>query len=262
VGRALDLALGAEVSPTAGAVIVALRDGPAHEAGDLLPAAADVGLVLDQPHAGAVIEYDGPLLRTWVTAMSWLGRPAHIEGHVAWLVIGPQVEAELSEIRLRLESTLGAGQLRLSCGPVVADVTRTGPSFADAATLMALLRARPGTGQQSFRDAGLTQLLLAVPRPQLHAFVAQHLGPLLERPELIETLQWWLATNGSRIAVAARLHLHRNSVGYRVGLIKALLQLDPLEPASAGVLQAALGGRELLLALEASDNDSIAEKYC
>jgi DNA-binding PucR family transcriptional regulator len=46
--------------------------------------------------------------------------------------------------------------------------------------------------------------------------------------------------------VSQRLHLHRNSVGYRVGLIKRLLGVDPLDPDTAVVLRAALTARELL----------------
>lgn len=74
------------------------------------------------------------------------------------------------------------------------------------------------------------------------------MGPILERPELLTTLQAWLTAGGSRLAVSERLHLHRNSVGYRVGQLKQLLGADPLDPPNAAILHAALAAREVLAA--------------
>jgi DNA-binding PucR family transcriptional regulator len=47
--------------------------------------------------------------------------------------------------------------------------------------------------------------------------------------------------------VSEELHLHRNSVGYRVGKLKALLGVDPLRPDHAAVLHTALAAHDLLL---------------
>jgi DNA-binding PucR family transcriptional regulator len=94
----------------------------------------------------------------------------------------------------------------------------------------------------------LTGLLLAVPREQLEAFVTRQLGPLLERPELLETLEAWFASGGSRAAVADAVGLHRNSVGYRIDRIRALLQHDPDDPSAAVDLRAALAARAVLSA--------------
>jgi DNA-binding PucR family transcriptional regulator len=99
----------------------------------------------------------------------------------------------------------------------------------------------------------LTELLLAVPPDRLRAFVDQQLGPIAGRPDLLVTLDCWLATSGSRRAVSERLHLHRNSVGYRVGLIKQRLGVDPLDPSTGAVLRAALTARELLLTTQTRD---------
>lgn len=97
-------------------------------------------------------------------------------------------------------------------------------------------------------ERALTDLLLAVPEDRLRTFVDQHLGPISGRPDLLDTLEFWLATSGSRQAVSERLHLHRNSVGYRVGLIKQLLGVDPLDPQAGAVLHTALAARDLLTA--------------
>jgi DNA-binding PucR family transcriptional regulator len=94
--------------------------------------------------------------------------------------------------------------------------------------------------------SGLTELLVAVPPDRLRAFVDEHLGPIEHRPDLLATLETWLATSGSRQAVSQRMHLHRNSVGYRVGLIKRLLGVDPKDPEAGAVLRAALAARGVL----------------
>ena len=66
---------------------------------------------------------------------------------------------------------------------------------------------------------------------------------------LLETLDAWLRHQGSRSAVAEALNLHRNSVGYRMSRVRALLGIDPLN-ADAGLrLQSALVARTVLQAM-------------
>jgi DNA-binding PucR family transcriptional regulator len=63
------------------------------------------------------------------------------------------------------------------------------------------------------------------------------------------TLAAWYEEDGSRAAVAQRLHVHRNSVGYRIGRVRELLGIDPLEPWTALQLRCALEARRVLAAL-------------
>jgi DNA-binding PucR family transcriptional regulator len=73
--------------------------------------------------------------------------------------------------------------------------------------------------------------------------------------ELIETLHEWYAANGSRAAVAERLGVHRNSVGYRIARIRELLGRDPMEMRTARQLQAALDAQDVLRAMDELDRD-------
>jgi PucR family transcriptional regulator, purine catabolism regulatory protein len=82
----------------------------------------------------------------------------------------------------------------------------------------------------AFKNLGLYRLLYALqPLPELRGFRDDALGRLGakdRRGVLLETLAAYLATNGSPTDAADRLHLHRNTVLYRLGRIEDLLGVD------------------------------------
>jgi hypothetical protein len=231
---------------TASRLIDELRFGALRGTEELTRTAARFGLRLSEPHAAAVFAYDGPNRRTWSTALSWLEMPVRQEDSLGWTVLAGDLSREISRIRVRLQGMVGEGTVLAATGPVVEDPRETARSFRDAEVVLGLLRRRTGETVLLHSDLGLAQLLLAVPPERLRAFVNQQLGPILDRPELILTLDAWLASRGSRANVAEQLHLHRNSVGYRVGQLRQLLGSDPLEPEAAHRLRTALTARELL----------------
>jgi hypothetical protein len=76
-----------------------------------------------------------------------------------------------------------------------------------------------------------TSLLAAVPEGLRRAYRARVLGPLEEhdrahRAELLRTLEAYLACSGSWIQCAARLHVHVNTLRYRIERIEALTGRD------------------------------------
>ncbi|WP_326552284.1 PucR family transcriptional regulator [Micromonospora sp. NBC_01813] len=245
----------------ADAVLRALRDGTgvASAAGqaDLVRAASGYGWRLDQPHAGVALGYTGSQHRRWASATTWLDRPVLADGWQGWTLLQGDAQREVARLRGRLEQIVGAGQVLVTCGRSVTGPAATSDSFRDARRLLRLLLhhpygppglpAGPARAELPFDRSGLAQVLLAVPDERLRWYVDRHLGPIAERDDLLRTLDHWLASGGSRQAVSEQLHLHRNSVGYRVGLIKRLLGVDPLDPPTAAVLRAALVARELLI---------------
>ncbi|MFB9318841.1 PucR family transcriptional regulator [Cryptosporangium minutisporangium] len=244
----------ADAGTAAGADLVdELRCGSLRPPDDLTRAAARFGMRLDAPHAGAVFEYDGPHLRAWATALPRAGATALHQGRRAWAVVPGGDGHELDRLRERAQAIVGEGVVRAASGPVVTGADRTAHSFREAEVLLALLLRRGEAVVLPYASLGLAQLLVTVPPERLREFVERHLGPLLPREDLVRTLRAWLASSGSRTAVADALHLHRNSVGYRVGQIKALLGVDPLDPEAIVLLQAALTAQELLLALDEHD---------
>jgi hypothetical protein len=90
----------------------------------------------------------------------------------------------------------------------------------------------------------LAELLLTGQPDLAAALVAQELAPLqgydpARRAVAVDTLAGWLALGGSRAAVAGELHIHPQTVAYR---------MEPLKEAFARQLQTAEGRWRLLLA--------------
>ena len=225
------------------ALIAALRRGVADGDG-LALAASRFGLDLARPHCAAILHYTGRHQRTWTTALAWLERPVEQDGRRAFTLVTDA--ADLARLRERLGLVVGDGAVRAACGPDSDLAGGYGRSFTEAGALLVRLLRGDGDAALPFDEAGLLQVLLATPRPRLEYFVRRHLGPLLDRPVLLDTLRLWLATGGSRQAVSEQLHLHRNSVGYRVGQLKSLLGVDPVDPGSSAVLHCALVAHDLL----------------
>jgi DNA-binding PucR family transcriptional regulator len=127
------------------------------------------------------------------------------------------------------DPVLGAGR------PVAdpADPATLRQSLAEATTALALARTRPA-GQRVIRhlDIGSHALLLDfVDRQVLLSFRESVLGPL-ERwdrehdAELVRTLQAFLANDGQWRVTAAQLHIHHNTLRYRIGRVAALTGRD------------------------------------
>jgi sugar diacid utilization regulator len=110
-----------------------------------------------------------------------------------------------------------------------------------------------GAGRLSrLQDLGVYQLLLALQdAPELRDFYDDVLGPLLtydrqRRSELVQTLEAYLDAGNSPSETAVRLHLHRNTVLYRLRRIRELLGRDPDDPEHRLALHVALRAQVVL----------------
>jgi sugar diacid utilization regulator len=238
----------AEVSSqhTPADVIGALRSGTLSSS--VCAAAAGLGVDLQRPPAGAVLHYNGSRPRAWSTALAWLEHPVQQEGRTAWTVV-PDA-AVLARLRSRLRLMTGddsADHVVAASGSHPDSPIGLARSFTEAERLLGLARTQR-VPLLTFDRCGVVQVLLPLPRAQLEAYAEAHLGPIRQRPELMATLRAWLAERGSRQSVSQQLHLHRNSVGYRVRQIKSLLGTDPLLPAASAQLHLALAALDLLAA--------------
>ncbi|MFC9435809.1 PucR family transcriptional regulator [Nocardia sp. NPDC057030] len=74
-------------------------------------------------------------------------------------------------------------------------------------------------------------------------YLGQLLDPLDEHPELLETLQRHIANNLNRQRTARVLHVHTNTVDYRLKRIGQLTGFDPSQPSGLWYLRSALVAR-------------------
>jgi hypothetical protein len=73
--------------------------------------------------------------------------------------------------------------------------------------------------------------------------LAAALAPLTPHPELIETLSAYLELDTNRRRTATRLHVHPNTVDYRLRRVRDLTGIDPVHPAGLPRIIAALAAR-------------------
>lgn len=227
-----------------------LRYGSLRDPSRVARAAAKFGIVLDRPHMGVVFHYPGEQRHAWATAVSWLPTPTRLSHDLAWTVVdGASPLAALKKIRMRMQGIVGDTPLKMSIGSVVSGAENTARSFRTAETCLGVLLERGGE-TISFEDLGAEQLMLELSPTQLHDFAQRQIGPLLTRDDLMTTLRLWFELDGSRGAIAERLFLHRNSVGYRLGLIKQLVGANCFDPTESPRLLAGLQANEVALAME------------
>ncbi|MGW3567758.1 PucR family transcriptional regulator [Streptomyces sp. NPDC000941] len=147
---------------------------------------------------------------------------------------GLQADALLAAVREPLSRGLdGDGRLTLGVSAVVHSADGLRGALEEARHARRVAAARPGrvcaAGHQELASHVL--LLPFVPDDVRRAFTARLLDPLYDydrrhRAELILTLEAFLDCDGSWTRCATRLHLHVNTLRYRVGRIEQLTGRD------------------------------------
>ncbi|MFM9615978.1 hypothetical protein DF268_43575 [Streptomyces sp. V2] len=147
---------------------------------------------------------------------------------------GVLAEALLDAVREPLAAGLdGDGRLTLGVSAAVHSAEGLRGALEEARHARRVAAARPGpvsaAGHQELASHVL--LLPFVPDDVRRAFTARLLDPLREydrrhRAELIPTLEAFLDCDGSWTRCASRLHLHVNTLRYRVGRIEQLTGRD------------------------------------
>lgn len=147
---------------------------------------------------------------------------------------GIHADALLEAVRVPLSAGLdGDGRLTLGVSAAVHSAEGLRGALEEARHARRVAAARPGrvcaAGHQELASHVL--LLPFVPDDVRRAFTARLLDPLRaydrrHRAELIPTLEAFLECDGSWTRCAARLHLHVNTLRYRVGRIEQLTSRD------------------------------------
>jgi purine catabolism regulator len=158
---------------------------------------------------------------------------------------------------LRLECSGATGNAELSVGagrpkPGIAGV-RASYREADQALTMGVRLFGPGR-VISFADLGLHRLLFAMQtHPELREFYEDQVNALVEYDRrtgagLMKTLDAFFRCHGSPTEIAGRLHLHRNTVLYRLRRIEEIGRLHLDNPDTRLNLHLSLRVREVLAA--------------
>jgi PucR family transcriptional regulator, purine catabolism regulatory protein len=177
---------------------------------------------------------------------------------------GPQ-EALLERVAALITRTAGDARARRAPewaaglgdpATAPAHIRRSATEAHDAARLGRIVLgprhiARPG-------DLGVYRLLLALrEHGDLEPFIRRTLEPLLRDERhgdtLIETLEAFFACNGNSTRAAEALHLHRNSLLYRLNQAKELLGQDLDDPETRLALQLAIKGLRVMRLQEERD---------
>ncbi|MDT3397972.1 helix-turn-helix domain-containing protein [Streptomyces sp. B1866] len=148
-------------------------------------------------------------------------------------------EDDLADARRIQEAASRSAGVPTTVAVAASDVAGV-PAAAELARevleVVRLTQAAPGLYQLA--DV-LVEYQLTRPSPA-HTLLAQALLPLRDRPELLATLRTYLDAGLDRRAAAARLHLHPNTVDYRLRKIASLTGIDAGNPADLPRLTAAL----------------------
>lgn len=155
---------------------------------------------------------------------------------------------ELAErLRQRLAALLPSGHVTIGVGRHHPGISGLALSFREAEQALAIGRALLG-GDRSvhFEHLGVQRLLFQLrDNPELASFYDDLLGKLQahderQGAELVNTLEAFFGCHGNHVRTAQRLHLHRNTLLYRLDRAKSVLGVDLDDAETRLALQVAL----------------------
>ncbi len=169
-------------------------------------------------------------------------------------VPNPAGVEELARAILALAQGLGRRiYFSVGMGNLAASALELSRAHEEARQALRLSRRAGGAGQiTSYRSLGALRLLLEVRDPDvLRRFVHETLGPILDyaqrhRTPLLPTLEALVAQSWNQRAAGRQLHVHINTLAYRVQRIEDLLNASLDDAETRVVLSVALQARQLL----------------
>jgi PucR family transcriptional regulator, purine catabolism regulatory protein len=144
-----------------------------------------------------------------------------------------QFSQELEALRGRVDALVSATTTTIGLGRRANSPRAIVSSYAEAEQAARIGRQFLGGHQTiAFDDLGVYRIIARVEdRDALTTFRSEYLGPLEEydrrhSAELVETLEGFFHCNGNHARAAEMLHLHRNTLLYRLERIEALTGRD------------------------------------
>jgi len=150
-------------------------------------------------------------------------------------------QAPAGELHERLRALVAASaDIQAGIGRAVENIADVRHSYRDAELALDHATGTSG-GVAEFEDLDLGTLLFReVPEDRLRPKLDECLAPLRAHPELLATLAAYFAHDLDVLATAHHLHLHPNTLRYRLGRIEKLLGRSLKQPATIAALHIAL----------------------
>jgi DNA-binding PucR family transcriptional regulator len=186
--------------------------------------------------------------RRRIAAFGTIHEAGTVDGLEACIVVAQEPRARTVQVATATD----AGPVLALSAPVAS--ARAIPEGVRQARYIAALQqrgllARPEAHFDDYAHLGAFRLLYdRWGSPDLHRYVESMVGPLLRedrRGLLRETLRVYLEHGGAQRPTAERLHIHRNTLSYRLRQIRAVLAIDPDDPQGRLGLHLALLAAEL-----------------
>lgn len=246
--------------------------GPPADAEALLQRGHELGYNLRHPHIALLCTLGDTddtasehLIAPLTTALTALGLAAptmrRADGLLCYLPLTmPNTRPrELAEqIRAKLAPTLP--NLHIALGKEAINVTDWSRSLREAEQALLLGRHLLDTSHVlDFGDLGVYRLLVLLREtPELWDFYHTTLATLVEydrrqETELVKTLEAFFAHTGNLARTATALHIHRNTLLYRLGRINEISGLDLDDPEERLALWLALKTHRVLFSFDTQD---------
>ena len=125
-----------------------------------------------------------------------------------------------------------ASELILGMGNFYTDLQNVSKSYDEALTVIHLIKQHQRPFVHKYKEIGAYKIIMNIPdQSTIKAFHQDTLGPLyfydqLHNTDFVEFLRIFLEENGSINQISKRLFVHRNTVGYKINKVEALLDLD------------------------------------
>ncbi|HEX6777256.1 MAG TPA: helix-turn-helix domain-containing protein [Ktedonobacterales bacterium] len=176
-----------------------------------------------------------------------------VEEGLAQELWNARFKSRLDELLARLCLWQDNESLRVGVGRMASGIQELAPRYREARQALMIGRRLFAAQQITyFGELGIYRLLFHLHGSEdARAFYDEVLGALIEydhrtNNELVETLEAYFACNGNLSEAARRLHLHRNSLLYRLERIQEVLHADLEDADTRLALQVALKMRHTL----------------
>jgi purine catabolism regulator len=167
----------------------------------------------------------------------------------------PDLRRLAGDLRLECSGALGAGDVSVGIGRPKGGIPGVRSSYREAEQALTMgVRLFGGGRVTAFSDLGLHRLLFAMQgHAELREFFDDQVRPLVDYDKrtgagLMRTLEAFFLCHGSPTEIAGLLHLHRNTVLYRLRRIEDVGKLSLDNPETRLNLNLCLKVREVLQA--------------